>query len=135
MEFTVIGDGVNLSSRLEGLNKIYGTQILISESTREEMGEEFVTREIDRVRVKGRSAPVCVHEVLGARGAALSPAHAAFAEGYRAYHARRFAEAARVFAEGARSDAPSRVFYERCRTFLAEPPPTDWDGVWEAVHK
>jgi adenylate cyclase len=135
MEFTVIGDGVNVSSRLEGLNKVYGTRILVTESTREEIGEEFVTREIDRVRLKGRSRPVRVYEVLGPRGTKLAPGHERFAEGYRAYLDRRFAEAARVFAGGAREDGPCRVFHERCRTFLREPPPPDWDGVWEALHK
>jgi adenylate cyclase len=135
MEFTVIGDGVNVSSRLEGLNKIYGTQILISDSTRQGAGEAFVTREIDLVRVKGRSAPVRVHEVIGTAEAQWTPGQELFVEGYKLYHERRFAEAAKIFARGARSDGPCKVFHERCRTFLKEPPPSDWDGAWEALHK
>ena len=135
MEFTVIGDGVNVSSRLEGLNKVYGTQILINESTRGEVGASFRTREVDLVRLKGRSAPVRVHEVIGAPDARLTAGQEIFPEAYALYRERRFSEAARLFAQGARSDGPCKVFHDRCRTFLSEPPPSDWDGVWEALHK
>ena len=135
MEFTVIGDGVNVSSRLEGLNKIYGTRILIADSTHDAIGDAFRTRQVDRVRVKGRSQPVRVWEVLGVRDAMVTPAQAAFEEGYRAYRDRRFEEACAAFERGAAADPPCSVFLERCRTFLADPPPPDWDGVWEALQK
>ena len=139
--YTAISDHVNLASRLEGLNKEYGTGILVSERTRAAIGDEFVCREIDCVQVKGKQQPVTVYELLcrraddaGGRAAHLA---GAFSQAFMAYRQRRFADAVAVL-EAVRRDgtdpAASR-FIERCRTLLEHPPPDDWDGVYVALTK
>lgn len=130
MEFTVIGDDVNVASRLEGLNKAYGTGILISESTYREVHTDFVIRPIDRVVVRGRHHPVDIYEVLGDQTYRLSHAQALFCEGLDAYRRRDFAKAGQLFREGAAHDRPCQVFLARCLFLLEEPPSQDWDGVW-----
>jgi adenylate cyclase len=130
MEFTAIGDDVNVASRLEGLNKVYGTTILISESTYREVGECFVTRPIDHLLVRGRHQPTQIYEVLGEKGYRMTPAEAYFLKGLMAYRRRDFAKAGELFREGAPSDRPCQIFLVRCLHLLEQPPRADWDGVW-----
>jgi len=130
--YTVIGDNVNLGSRIEGLNKDYGTQILVSESTVERAGPGLLFRELDQVRVKGKQQPVGLFELMSLEPA--SPADreraALFAGGLAAYRGRDFAAAEAVFARlAAGSDGAARLFEERCRHYREDPPPADWDGV------
>ena len=130
MEFTAIGDDVNVASRLEGLNKVYGSTILISESTYREVCERFVTRPIDHLLVRGRHQPTQIYEVLGEQGYRMTPAEAYFLEGSMAYRRRDFAKASELFREGAPSDRPCQIFLARCLHLLEQPPRADWDGVW-----
>jgi len=135
MDFTVIGDDVNISSRLESLNKQYHTKMLISESTHDEIGKGFVTRAIDRLAVKGRSKPIQIFEVLGEKGYRFTPAEECFNEGLKLYRQKEFETAVKLFEQGSADDAPCQAYLVRCKHFLECPPPPDWDGVWIAEKK
>jgi len=136
LSFTAIGDGVNLAARLEGLNKQYGTTILVSETIERAARDHFAFRRIDRVAVKGKAVAVAVYELLGARD--VGPERVAAARNYEraldAYFARDFAGALAVLAD-AQVDAPSLVLAERCRLLHEAPPPPDWDGTFVAKAK
>jgi adenylate cyclase len=135
MNFTVIGDEVNTASRMEGLNKFYETQILISQSTRQEIGELFSLRLVDRVLMVGKSQPMPIYEVLGEAGMALTAGQRCFEAGLEAYCRRDFAQALELFQRGAGEDRTCRVFVARCEHLLTHPPPADWNGVWRATGK
>ena len=131
MDFTVVGSGVNVSSRLERLTKSYGSVILISSSTYNEVGEHFVTRPIDRVLIRGTKRPSQLIEVLGDANYQLSKAEKHFCQGMEAYERKDFTTACKWFRRGAQTDRPSQVLLARCSTFLEDPPLPDWDGVWQ----
>ena len=136
--YTVIGDTVNLASRLEQANKFYRSRILVSEATRNLAGGAFVFREIDSLRVMGRVEPERVYELLGRPGEGREDLAAAFANGLSCYRKQDWDAAEAAFNEClklAPGDGPSRVFLERIRAFREAPPPADWDGVWVAVGK
>lgn len=138
LNYTAIGDTVNLASRLEGMNKLYGTSIIVSGFTRELVKDDFVFRELDFVKAKGKERPIAVYELLGMPGATdklrLSEE---FGEALRLYRSRRFREAAEAFRKilSGRSDGPSAVYAQRCDEYCADPPAADWDGVFEAKEK
>jgi DNA-binding response OmpR family regulator len=143
MDLTIIGDTVNVAARLESACKQYGLGLLVGESALEPVREQFAARLIDRVRVKGKQQPLGCYEVLGERGR-TDPRQdrllAEFARGMEAYRAGDFARALEVFraAEEAEGEPgrlnPSRLYQERCRRLLEEPP-SAWDGVWTLTSK
>ena len=136
--YTVIGDTVNLASRLEQANKFYGTRILVSAETRQQAGDAFEFREIDSLQVVGRSEPERVYELLGRQGQADAELARRFEAGLAAYRARDWDAAETGFKaclEHAPGDHPSQVFLERIAAFRQSPPPADWDGVWVATGK
>jgi adenylate cyclase len=140
-DYTVMGDSVNLGSRLEGLNKIYGTNIIISEATYERVREEILGRELDLVRVKGKGEPVKIYELLGRRAKAL-PEQKVLAEEFPAalqeYRTRSW-DAARILfqsiLERYPGDGPTKLYVERCQALEKTPPPADWDGVYTLTTK
>jgi adenylate cyclase len=143
--YTALGDTVNLSSRLEGLNKEYGTHIIVNESTYEAAkGAGLLFRELDLIRVKGKLQPVMIYELFARVSdldGNLSETQAllqVFAGARNLYRERKWSEARKAFAEILErwpKDGPSLVYLKRCEEFLAEEPATDWDGVFVMTHK
>ena len=132
--YTAMGDGMNLASRLEGANKPYGSRILIGPRTQALVSDAFETRELDRVRVAGKHEAVAIHELLARKGE-LPPRKlevcALYAEGLALWRAARFVEARDVFARAVAldpEDAPSRALLARCDRHVTAPPPA-FDGV------
>ncbi len=138
--FTSIGDPVNLASRLEGANKIYGTRSLVSEAVHEKVKQAFLCREIDLLTVKGKRQPVRIFEVLREKKGAtprLEQMAGIFEAGLDAYRQRKWDAAARAFSrlQAEFHDEASKVFLDRVQTFRASPPPRGWDGVFNLTVK
>jgi adenylate cyclase len=134
--YTVMGDAVNLASRLESINKAYGTKIIISEFTLQQIQPDFIVRELDWVRVKGKQHPVKIYELLSDKELEphLSDALKAFSQGFEQYHARNFDTALESFTRSLNKiphDVPSQLYIERCQEYIQNPPPENWDGVYE----
>jgi adenylate cyclase len=130
--YTALGDGVNLASRLESLCKQYGVTRTVSEAVELEARGEFAFRKLDRVAVKGKSHAVVIFELLDA---ARGPEVDAYEAALEHYFARRFREAITALTPFAEADPPSQVLLDRCRVFAESPPPPGWDGVWVARSK
>ena len=139
--YTVIGDTANLAARLERANRVYGTQILLGESTAQAIGSRFEMREIDNIFVKGKIETTRVFELMSAAGQ-LSGELVRLRERYdaarRSYLAQDWDTAEATFRECLEirpKDGPSRVFLERVQAFRRNPPGKDWNGVWQLVEK
>jgi adenylate cyclase len=140
-DYTVMGDNVNLGSRLEGINKQYGTNIIISEATRTAAGERIYVREMDAVRVKGKRDPVRIFELLG-RGEPPPLAKQlieSFHAGVAAYKKQDWDGAVLLFDKVRKelkpNDYASTMYIERCEGLRANPPGADWDGVYTMTTK
>jgi adenylate cyclase len=145
--YTALGDTVNLSSRLEGLNKEYGTNILANESTYAATKDTgFVFRELDIIRVKGKLEPVTIYELHGRLSDLqldtgfpdVQKRFQQFAEARALYRRREWLEAQHAFQsilDRWPDDGPSRLYWKRCQEYLFDEPPTGWDGVFTMTHK
>src|SRR5882757_7623950 len=141
MSYTVMGDAVNLASRLENANKFYGSTSLVSEPTIKAAGDAIEFREIDRLVVVGQNHAETVFEIMG-RKDELAPEQlllqSRYAEGLAAYRARNWDDARGAFSaalEVVPGDGPSMALLERIDGFQANPPPADWDGAWHLDRK
>jgi adenylate cyclase len=141
MDYTILGHEANLASRLEGVNKQYGTWILLSERTYRRAGEGFLVRRLDRVRMVGIQQPVRLYELIGERSEEtpmLKEALGLFEEGLAAFERRDWSTALRSFENVLRiypGDGPASLFSGRCRTFIEREPSEQWDGVFNLNRK
>ena len=139
--YTVIGDTVNLASRLESINKLYGTSLILSEETYRMAQQVIEARELDLITVAGKTEPVRIYEAI-ARVGEIAPEQIQlremYANGLAAYRRQDWDEAQRCFEScqlGDADDGPSRLFIERISLLRSSPPPADWDGVWHFDEK
>ena len=135
-DYTVIGDNVNLGSRVEGMTKQYGVGILMTEATREEVGRAIVARRIDKVAVKGRHEPTIVYEAIGLASEVTKEEDRLardFEEAFDRYVNGDFENAIAIcgsILQDYPQDGPCRTIIARSHQFLQDPPPSDWDGTW-----
>jgi len=142
MNYTVIGDGVNLAARLESACKFYGAKMLISDGTAQRLRGTYRMREADRVVVKGKTEPVLIHEVLDFHSDASFPEAMAVLNHYRdglaLYREQQWDQAIGCFQQALAlhpSDRLSALYVERAELLRHEPPGSDWDGVWVMKEK
>lgn len=140
-DYTVIGDTVNLASRLEGLTKEYGVTAVVTEATKGELGDEFLLRKLDSVAVKGKKEPAVIYEVMeyaSSADGAMKQLVSDFEGALEAYFARRFSETAATCEKILVSvpfDGPAKTLLERAKHFIESPPPEAWNGTWVYTKK
>ncbi len=136
MDYTIMGDAVNLASRLEGANKAYGSDLMISEATYQAVKDDVEVRELDTIRVVGKSESTKVYQLLERKGqlhGLVSDLVGQFNRGLDLYKARNYAEARDAFKLSlaiAEDDGPSSTYIARCEDYMENPPADDWDGVF-----
>jgi adenylate cyclase len=135
LSWTVMGDNVNLASRLEGITKQYHVQLIISEATYRHVASQFVCRELDKIRVKGKTQPVNIYELMDVaeNSSAYESLLTGFDHAMQEYRKQDWSEAANLFAEVLANfpdDGPTQVFLERAIEFSETAPEGEWDGVY-----
>ncbi|MCK4670039.1 MAG: adenylate/guanylate cyclase domain-containing protein [Nanoarchaeota archaeon] len=139
-DYTAIGDTINLGSRLEGITKQYGVEIVISENTQKRVADKFVTRKLDLVAVKGKKRPIFIYELVGRKEDVKKDDYeliSAYEAGLENYLNKRWENALKEFRNALKikKDVAAEVFAERCRRFKRTPPPKEWNGVWVMTTK
>jgi adenylate cyclase len=140
MDYTIMGNSVNLAARLEGVNKQYGTWILISGNTYDNGGSKFLTRRLDRVRVVGIHEPVRLYQVAGGKSPPREIIEGVelFHRGLDLFEGREWFEANKLFKkvlELLPEDGPAMKYAQRCSEYMDNPPKTSWDGVYNLTEK
>jgi adenylate cyclase len=141
MDYTVMGNAVNLASRLEGVNKQYGTWVLMSKHTCDDGGSDFLVRRLDRVRVVGINEAVRLYELLEEKDAAertVQQAVEVFHDGLQEFEAKKWKRAAATFRRVLKimpTDGPAAVYLTRCQQFMRKPPAENWDGIYALTTK
>ncbi|ABK46182.1 adenylate/guanylate cyclase [Magnetococcus marinus MC-1] len=141
MDYTIMGDAVNLAARLEGANKFYSTYTMISEFTHNHVKDAIECRELDTVRVVGKKEPITIYEVLQRKGQMQSRDEdlmAAYHKALEIYKGRDFKAAMAAFEKALQiveNDGPSLTYLDRCKLYMESPPADDWDGVFNFTSK
>ncbi len=143
-DYTALGDEMNLAARLEGVNKQYGTQVLISGSTNQFLQEEFLTRHLDKIRVMGKEKPVSCYELCHDENSDIEfplvkrKSLELYGKAQEFFYEKRWDEAEKLFQEvimNTPDDGPSKVFINRCQAYRKNPPPDNWGGVYRMETK
>ncbi|MBF0415002.1 MAG: CHASE2 domain-containing protein [Magnetococcales bacterium] len=141
MDYTIMGDAVNLAARLEGANKFYASDTMISDATYQLAKNDIDCRVLDTVRVIGKKEPVTIYQLLGKKGEVtgkLADLLQHYNAGLERYRARDYQQAIEHFEKALAiipEDGPSKTYVERCREYLENPPAADWDGVFVFTSK
>jgi len=144
LNYSIFGDNVNLASRLEGVNRFYGTKVIISRDVYQEISDRFICRPLDIVAVKGKTRSIKIYELVAEKDASVSKEitefHTLFEKGFDAYLKKKWDKALKLFKDlhiNNPEDKPVRIYVQRCKALLDNPPavPDDWDGVMNLTEK
>jgi adenylate cyclase len=140
MNYTMMGDAVNLASRLEGANKVYKSDMMISQNTFQLVQDHVDARELDTIRVVGKTEPVTVYQLLDFKDrtvGAMADLIDVYTLGLNHYKQRDYAAALERFnqALAIQHDGPTETYIARCQDFISNPPAEDWDGIYSLVDK
>ncbi len=139
-DYTAIGDNVNIASRMEGLNKVYGTNIILTEKTYRLVKDKFETRKLDAVKVKGKNEPILIYELLSRKNELSKKQRdfiSSYEDGLELYFQKKWREAITSFQRALEynEDKAANMLIMRCQEFIQNPPSIEWNGIWTQDNK